>query len=309
MILDLPEETRRARQPFLLEGGRMRQIGVLCIHGFTGSPAEMRPLGDFLAERGYTVVGPLLPQHGGMAHELKGAKWQEWTGAAQTAYEQLASRCDSVFIVGLSMGGLIAMHLAAKASDAQQPHAASYVHRRNGKAPLNGSDKLKGIIVMAAPAAINDPRARAVRYARYFVPYYYPLKDIDFSDSRMREYFKQRLPNGVQLDFDDPETVKAVKRSVRIPLGAIHELMQLNERVVKELPRITLPALFMQGRKDNVVAPDSADILASRVGSHDKRVIWYENSAHELPLEPDSGAMFAEIDRFIRTHTNYEHET
>lgn len=263
---------------------------MLCIHGFTGSPAEMRPLGQHLAAQGYRADGPLLPKHGGMPHDLQGVRWRDWVEAADAALEQLAAQCQRVFVAGLSMGGLLALHLAAC-----ECHRAPNEGRRR---------RIDGIVVMAAPAALTDRRARLVGVARHVMPYYYPLKDMNLDDAGVRAQLQARIREngGGEVDFDDPKQRKAVIKSVRIPLGAIHELLQLNNAIMRELPRVTVPALFIQGRKDRTVAADSADVLAARTGAADKRVIWYEDSGHELPLEPDAPAMFEEIAGFIRAH-------
>ncbi len=290
MDLKISDEVRQAQRAFSFAGDRHHDVGVLCLHGFTGSPAEMRPLGEYLATLGFAVEGPLLPKHGGMPHELKGATWRSWVACAHDALNGLAGRCSQVFIAGLSMGGLIALHLAA-----------SECHR----ATCNGKPSpLHGIIVMAAPTSVNDSRTRLVRFARYFVPYYYPLKGANFGDPNFRAGIRQRLGvNNDELDLDDPRVQKQIVESVRIPVGAIHELLELNRLVMRELPHVTTPALFIQGRKDRVIAMDSADVIASRIGSKDKRVVWYENSGHALPLEPDAPAMFEEIGAFIHTHS------
>lgn len=158
---------------------------------------------------------------------------------------------------------------------------------------------------MAAPSAINDTRTRLVRFARFFVPYYYPLKDANFDDPEFRANLRRRLGSAIdqQVDLDDPHVRQQIIQSVRIPVSAIHELLELNRLVMRELPRVTTPALFIQGRKDRVVAPDSADVLARAVGSKVKQVVWYEHSGHVLPTEPDAAEMFETINRFIEACT------
>jgi carboxylesterase len=94
---------------FFFDGG---PIGVLLIHGFTGAPPEMRPMGDYLAAQGYTVSGPRLAGHGTRSQDLKHTRWQDWVGSAGVALTQLQARCAGVFVGGLSMGSLIALHLA-----------------------------------------------------------------------------------------------------------------------------------------------------------------------------------------------------
>ena len=96
--------------PFLLEGG---PVGVLLIHGFTGSPPEMRLVGDYLHERGCTVSGPLLPGHGTTAEDMNRCRWTEWTAHVERALAELQARCEAVFVGGLSMGSVLTLYLAA----------------------------------------------------------------------------------------------------------------------------------------------------------------------------------------------------
>lgn len=97
--------------PFLWEGG---PVGVLLLHGYTATTAEVRLLGRFLHERGDTVAGPLLPGHGTTPLEMNRCRWTDWIAAADEAYQQLTARCDSVFVGGESMGGLLALYLASQ---------------------------------------------------------------------------------------------------------------------------------------------------------------------------------------------------
>lgn len=95
---------------FFWLGGK---TGVLVIHGYTASTAEVRPLGKYLHERGYTVLGPLLPGHNTSPQDLNRQKWHHWTSAIERAYDELKSKCERVFVCGESMGGLLTLHLAA----------------------------------------------------------------------------------------------------------------------------------------------------------------------------------------------------
>jgi carboxylesterase len=97
---------------FLLEGDGSR--GALLVHGFTGSPPEMRLIAGYLNERGYTVSAPLLPGHGTTIEDMNRRKWPEWTEHVRWAYHELKSRCDKVFVGGLSMGSLLSVTLASQ---------------------------------------------------------------------------------------------------------------------------------------------------------------------------------------------------
>lgn len=102
--------TRPEPSPFLLKAG---PVGVLLIHGFTGSPPEMRLIGEYLHERGLTVSGPLLSGHGTAIEEMNRCRWTDWTGHVEQALADLQTQCDTVFVGGLSMGALLTLHLAA----------------------------------------------------------------------------------------------------------------------------------------------------------------------------------------------------
>jgi carboxylesterase len=97
--------------PFSLEGG---PVGVLLIHGFTGSPPEMRLVGDYLHRRGLTVSGPLLPGHGTCVEDMNRCQWTDWTGHVEEEMANLQARCETVFAGGLSMGSVLALYLAAR---------------------------------------------------------------------------------------------------------------------------------------------------------------------------------------------------
>ncbi|GHU72455.1 esterase [Clostridia bacterium] len=98
-------------KPFFFKGG---SVGVLLIHGFTGSPSHMRPLGEALRDAGYTVRGILLPGHADSLEAMERSNWSEWLEASEKAYKRLAEDCDQVVVGGLSMGGAIACYLAEK---------------------------------------------------------------------------------------------------------------------------------------------------------------------------------------------------
>ena len=91
--------------------------GVVLSHGFTGTPASMRPWADHLAAAGYTVRLPLLPGHGGTWQETNRTRWPQWYGAVESAFDEVAARCDIVFAGGLSMGGALVTRLAEQKGD------------------------------------------------------------------------------------------------------------------------------------------------------------------------------------------------
>lgn len=98
-----------------LTGGR--KVGVLVSHGFTGSPASMRPWAESLAERGYAVELPLLPGHGTRWQALNKVGWSDWYATLSASFDKLRAENDVVAVCGLSLGGALVLRLAADRPD------------------------------------------------------------------------------------------------------------------------------------------------------------------------------------------------
>jgi carboxylesterase len=97
--------------PFFWEGG---PVGVLLLHGFTATTAEVRPFAKKLLQAGCTTAGPLLAGHGTSPEELNRTPWKAWVQSAEEVYQNLKTRCEKVFVVGESAGAVIALYLAGE---------------------------------------------------------------------------------------------------------------------------------------------------------------------------------------------------
>lgn len=117
----MPSPTTPATEPLTiaarpeLTGGR--RIGVLLSHGFTGSPVSMRQWAEHLGALGYGVTVPLLPGHGTSWRDLNTYRWDDWTTAIESAFDELRAHHDAVVVGGLSMGGALVLRLAADRGD------------------------------------------------------------------------------------------------------------------------------------------------------------------------------------------------
>jgi carboxylesterase len=89
-------------------------VGVLLLHGFSGAPVEMRPLGEALARHGRSVLAPRMPGHGTQHQDLAGVPWEQWVEAGIEGFDRLRSTCDEVFVCGFSMGSLVGAHVCAE---------------------------------------------------------------------------------------------------------------------------------------------------------------------------------------------------
>lgn len=102
--------------------GENSKIGIILVHGFTGSPASMRPWAEFLNSKGFTVRVPLLPGHGTNVEELNTVKWQEWPAKVIFEIEQASQTCDRIILIGLSMGGGTILNVAASLANEEINH-------------------------------------------------------------------------------------------------------------------------------------------------------------------------------------------
>jgi carboxylesterase len=134
-------------EPYFFRGG---PVGALLVHGFTGAPREMRPVGEALAAAGHTVLGVRLTHHGTRPEDMFRSRWQDWYASVLDGYCLLRDQCAHVFVMGLSMGGALSLLLAA-----EQPVA--------------------GVVSLAAPSRPFldglDWRTRYARLFGYFIPY------------------------------------------------------------------------------------------------------------------------------------------
>lgn len=105
----MPTPVLPGAEPVDLPGG---PVGALLCHGFTGTTQSMRPWAEHLAAAGLTVSAPRLPGHGTRWQDMNRTRFSDWYGELERAFDDLRARCDSVFVMGLSMGGTLTLRLA-----------------------------------------------------------------------------------------------------------------------------------------------------------------------------------------------------
>ncbi len=128
-------------EPFLLPGGK---TGVLLVHGFTGSPKEMRLMGEALHKQGLAVLAVRLAGHATQPEDMARMRWWDWLASLEDGINLLADSCDRIFYAGLSLGSVLSLIIASRIPPA-------------------------GVIAMSTPYAV-DSRVRYARYLKYFVP-------------------------------------------------------------------------------------------------------------------------------------------
>ncbi len=108
----MPQKDNVDTNEFFLPSG---STGVLLVHGFSGSPPEMRGLGDYLFNHGYTVLGVRLAGHGTTPEDMEKSSLKDWILSAEEGLHRLMTHCDTVYAAGHSTGGLICLKLSLTA--------------------------------------------------------------------------------------------------------------------------------------------------------------------------------------------------
>lgn len=224
--------------PFFFEAGSSR---ALLIHGFLGSPRELRPLAQELADAGVTARGVLLPGFGANIARLKEARAEDWLAAARAAWEETREGATRTTLIGFSMGGAVALRLAAEA----------------GLAP----DQL---ILLAPHWKFADRRAVVLPVAKYVIREFKPFGRIDFDSPDMRQMLAELAPGA---DLDDPGVRYALRNSATIPTRALDELRRIGRSAAAGASRVSAPATILQGLQDTTTLPAYSRELAARMGA------------------------------------------
>jgi carboxylesterase len=154
-------------EPFAFPGG---DVGCLLVHGFTGNPSSMRPMGEYLAGQGFTVVGPRLKGHGTRVEDMFDNTYQDWIASAEAGLDEIRKQCRTVFVAGLSMGATLAMHLACS-------HPGT----------------VKGVVPICGPVFMKDFRMIFLPLIRPFVKTI-PGVGSDIKDPAVTELAYDRVP-------------------------------------------------------------------------------------------------------------------
>jgi carboxylesterase len=231
-------------QPFTFEAGPTR---ALLIHGFLGSPRDLRPLGQELATAGVTARGVLLPGFGEDIGRLRTVRAEEWLATAREAWRETRADAARAILIGFSMGGAVALRLAAEV----------------GLAP----DRL---ILLAPHWKFADRRAVVLPLARYVIRDIKPFGRVDFDSPDIRRMFADIAPG---MDLDDPAVRRQLRDAAAIPTVALNELRRVGAFGMAAAPHIAAPTTIVQGLQDTAALPKYSRVLAARMAA----------DLHELP--------------------------
>lgn len=245
--------------PFLLLPDNPKSLGIILVHGFLASPAEVRTFGEKLAAMGYPVIGPRLKGHGTSPWDLRKRTWEDWLASVQHAYQIMARLTDQVCLVGFSTGGALALQLAA-----EQP------------------SQLAGIVAISVPIKFQDSNMSFV------IPVIHGANKL----VRWISSYEGVMP------FHAHESEHPDINYFSMPVHGLFELGQMVGKVKSNLGNIHCPAFLIQGTDDTVVKPDSVQIIYDNIGSHDKNILMVDTERHGILYE-DIGETQDEVIRFL----------
>ena len=251
----------RPSDPFALGSG---PDACLLLHGLTGSPAELRPVGEALAQAGFRAVGPLLPGHGTSPEDLYAVTRGDLLKAAESALLSLRG-ARRIYLCGLSAGALLSIHLAAR-SWAQE-----------------GLPDFSALALLAPAIAFAGS-------TWLFADVFGRLPALPFILDKGRRDLEGPAP------LDDG-SYRA------IPMRWAPELHALSGDGLRLAPRVRAPTLILQGARDGTVAPAGARRLAKQLASPKVELRFFPRSGHVLPLDVEAEAVCSAVVQFFQGAT------
>jgi len=209
---------------------------VLLVHGFPGTPAEMRRVGDIFAGAGWSGQSLLLPGFGADFPALAHKRHTDWHAAVDSALKTLQQRYHRVVIAGNSMGGALALRAAA-------------THR------------VDGVVLFAPFWRVDSWLDRLYPVAERVLPRVRPFVGANFADPRLRNELQHFLPDA---DLADPGVQRAVRR-LEFPTRALGQVRRAGQIAYEVSEKVTAPVLIFQGRGDVLVRPAITRQLAGRL--------------------------------------------
>jgi len=245
--------------------------GVLCLHGITGTPFEVRPLAEALGRRGCSVLAPTLAGHGASLRDLAGSGWRDWLRSAEAALDTLQASVGGapVAICGFSMGGLLALRLARLYPD-----------------------RVSALVVMSTPLRLRRFQVAGIR-AIARLP-------IDF-----RAHPVACVPKLAGSDISD-DALRYENPGLRaFPISALEALLDLMDVVRADLPAIRTPVLVVHGRQDHTVPMEDSLELTGCLGSDVIERLWLDKSFHIVTLDVERDLLIDGAARFLAHHAGW----
>ena len=283
-LLKMPEKKQQKNIDELLGPigfiERKGKVGVLLIHGLTGTPTEMKQFGKMIARQGFTVACPELAGHCATIEALTRTKWLDWYKAIEHAFDALKEECEHVFVVGLCMGSLIALMLAAKKGS-----VVAGVILLSTTFFYDGWNvpKLKQKLLL--PLVLYTP-------LKYFVQWE-ETAPYGIKDERVRAMVHAVLEN---RDVQAADKVGYFK----IPATVILESVRLIKATKKVLMNVTVPNLIVHSTEDDIASIKNAHFTHANIKSDVIETFYVDDTYHVLTLDKRKDDVAKRTARFCK---------
>jgi carboxylesterase len=254
--------------PSLIPGARPQfyrgdAIGCLIIHGFMASPGEVGWLGSHLADLGHTVYVPRLTGHGIDPVYMSRMRWEDWYAHVIDGYYLLQQQCDQVYVIGHSMGGLLAMLLTLK-----QP--------------------VDGLVMAASPVHVPHPLMRFTRWLSWIRPYTHHPGTEKLNAIIRAEQERRGEPAYSRVHYP------------RWSSRAVYELYRLIRTASDHLNQVTAPLLLLYAERDATASLDNMHHIAQQVQSDLVQTYILTQGEHIIFQDDGREEAFAAVADFIQ---------
>lgn len=216
-------------------------------------------MGEYLSGQGFTSLGIRLTGHATRPEDMIRSRYQDWMASVEDGYHLLAGLCDTIFLIGLSMGGILALEMGTRL-------------------------KVAGVFAMSTPVRLpEDPRLKIIKQLSLiykFMP-------------------KNRPGEPPDQGWFDKQAFSTHKSYPINPVRSIAELKALMAIMREDLPSLKVPVFLVHSRNDDYVVQGSMQWIYDHVGSQDKHMLWVEGSGHVIPREPARQQVFKAAADFI----------
>jgi carboxylesterase len=221
----------------------------------------MRWMGEYLHRQGYTCLGIRLAGHATQPQDMIRSRWTDWTASVEDGYNILSGITNDIFLVGLSMGGILSLLMSTRLAP-----------------------RVQGVIAMSTPARL---------------PSDYPTWLLEFLSAFIKFSPKTNEPPG--SGWFDKAAYKEQIAYGKNPVRSAAELKKLILEMRAALPNVTVPVSLMHSRDDNYVLPDNLEYIYERlVNASDKTKLYLTGSGHVLPRDASREQVFQSAAAFIQ---------
>lgn len=262
---------------FFLQGNH---IGVLLIHGLTGTPNEMRALARTFHHAGYSVLAIQLAGHCGDVDDLIQTHWEDWYASVCVGADQLKQHTNEIFVAGLSMGSLLALKYASD-------------HRVNGVIVYSPIFQYDGWSIpfwskIAAPIVL--PMVAHIPYFKHHT--FDEMEPYGIQNEILRHKIVNSMHSGDSSDAGLPGN----------PWPSLYELQKLSRHVKQNLKKITSPCLCLHAYDDDIAHRRNSEYIYQHVQGP-KRLIWLYQSYHMITIDNDRKQVMDESLKFVKEYS------